>query len=773
MPARKRIPPVTPTTPAIGNGAPFPASFVKNHAVAPGGAIPIDRRAVERSLCLESFYDFFLRFWGVCSTEKLVNNWHIEYVCNELQAVAERVFKREPKLYDLIINISPGSSKSIICSILFPAWCWARDAGFRTICGSYALDLSLFLSNQCRRVVLSDKYRELFPEVDLVSESLGIMQTSANGQRIAAATAGRVMGMHAHIIVVDDPINPKDAVTEAGIKEANSWMDGTLPSRVVNKNVTPIILVMQRLAEDDPTGHWLAKAAAGLGTPVRHICIPAELADYGDMVRPRSLRSRYVNGLFDPVRLPLKALADARTNGEYYFSGQYGQSPVPAKGGMFDVSKLRERPMRPTHPFKRIRAWDKAGCLIKGTLITTAKGEIPIEDVKTGSYVQTPVGYREVLCAGRTKDVSTLTGVLWSDGTWLVGTPDHPIWVNNSFWVELGSVDGFCYASPLWDAQQTTTFQALFSTAYATSEKREVCTTRPGYAVRTANTLPTLCTGRFGGSTTAPYPLARISTTSTRIGKTTHLEILSVLPAAPTCSSTGTNSQRLSTLHSWQEFRNSVSRLSGQSLKSGVLAGTAERLFEQTTLSRSFAAAFAKTWGDPAAPVYDLTVADAHAFYANGILVHNTGGKGAFTVGVLMCKDRDGVFWVEDVIRGQWEATERERVIRSTAGLDGRSTSIVIEQEPGSGGKESAQATVRNLAGFVVSVDRPTGDKVLRADAFAAQVNAGNVGVVTGPWVERFKNELRHFPLGKYKDQVDAADMGFNKLFSRIRVGGF
>jgi len=104
--------------------------------------------------------------------------------------------------------------------------------------------------------------------------------------------------------------------------------------------------------------------------------------------------------------------------------------------------------------------------------------------------------------------------------------------------------------------------------------------------------------------------------------------------------------------------------------------------------------------------------------------------------------------------------------------LDGKTVEIGLEQEPGSGGKESAESTVRNLRGWRVRVDRPTGDKSLRADPFSVQVNNGNVSMVRGDWNEDYIEELRYFPFSKYKDQVDASSGAFNILAGRnIRAG--
>lgn len=148
-----------------------------------------------------------------------------------------------------------------------------------------------------------------------------------------------------------------------------------------------------------------------------------------------------------------------------------------------------------------------------------------------------------------------------------------------------------------------------------------------------------------------------------------------------------------------------------------------------------------------------------------------TDGAGAHTAGVKMGVGADGLFYVLDVARGQWAAPQRERTIRATAELDGHGVGIWIEQEPGSGGKESAESTIRSLAGYTIKAERPSGDKATRAEPLAVQVEAGNVRLLRGPWNQAFIDEVKTFPVGKYKDQVDAASGAFNKLAAPRAVG--
>lgn len=141
-----------------------------------------------------------------------------------------------------------------------------------------------------------------------------------------------------------------------------------------------------------------------------------------------------------------------------------------------------------------------------------------------------------------------------------------------------------------------------------------------------------------------------------------------------------------------------------------------------------------------------------------------TEGGGAHTAGVLMHKLHDGTYCIADIVRGQWSAGRREETIKQTAQTDGHNVKVWVEQEPGSGGKESAENTVKNLAGYSIYMERVTGSKETRAEPMAAQIEAGNVYILDAAWTKEFIDEGRLFPNGKYKDQIDAASGGFNKL---------
>jgi predicted phage terminase large subunit-like protein len=143
-----------------------------------------------------------------------------------------------------------------------------------------------------------------------------------------------------------------------------------------------------------------------------------------------------------------------------------------------------------------------------------------------------------------------------------------------------------------------------------------------------------------------------------------------------------------------------------------------------------------------------------------------TEGSGDYTAGVLIGVYAN-IYYIVDVIYGQWSLAARERMIRQTAELDKQKygeVDIWIEQEGGSGGKDSTKSTVSNLAGFSVYTEHPTGDKETRAKPLASQAEALNVKLLKGTWNAVYIDQLCSFPDGAHDDLVDASSMAFNKL---------
>jgi predicted phage terminase large subunit-like protein len=166
----------------------------------------------------------------------------------------------------------------------------------------------------------------------------------------------------------------------------------------------------------------------------------------------------------------------------------------------------------------------------------------------------------------------------------------------------------------------------------------------------------------------------------------------------------------------------------------------------------------------PRSKVEIVSAAPVQAKRVRGWDKAGTSGGGDYTAGVRLSVTADGLIYVEHVVRDQLAANDRRKLMKATADADGRATPIELEQEPGSAGKDSAADDIRLLAGWPVRATPATGDKVTRADPFAAQWQAGNVRLVKGPWNEAYLAELEAFPHGTHDDQVDASSLAYNKL---------
>ena len=189
--------------------------------------------------------------------------------------------------------------------------------------------MSIDHATKARDIITSDKYQSYF-DVRLKDDQSAKSQYKNNdgGERIATSTGGTITGKHGHFIIVDDPINPNQAVSDVERDKANSYIDNTLNTRKVDKKVSVTILIMQRLHEDDPTGHLLEK-----NDNIKHICLPGELSKD---VKPKEVREHYSDGVLDNTRLDSEALASMKTDvGSYSYSGQIMQSPSPEGGGIW------------------------------------------------------------------------------------------------------------------------------------------------------------------------------------------------------------------------------------------------------------------------------------------------------------------------------------------------------------------------------------------------------------------------------------------------------
>jgi len=219
--------------------------------------------AVTAELCRRSYYQFFLEFWETVVNDPLIENWHIELLCNELQTVGKWVINREVKEYDLIINISPGTTKSTLVSILFPVWLWINRPQIRIISSSYSMDAALPHATKSRDCINSDKFQKWYGHIFQIKRDQSAKSDYENdkgGRRITTSSQGTIVSKHGDILLPDDPHkipDPEKGQAGAGLTEMKGdvrWANQTLSTRVTDKEKTPTILLMQKVHSEDLSG---------------------------------------------------------------------------------------------------------------------------------------------------------------------------------------------------------------------------------------------------------------------------------------------------------------------------------------------------------------------------------------------------------------------------------------------------------------------------------------------------------------------------------------
>jgi hypothetical protein len=252
--------------------------------------------------------------------------------------------------------------KSLLASIAFPAWCLGHDPSAQLLCVSYAQDLADKLARDCRSIMTSQWYRRIFP-TRLAAHRQAVQEfvTTRQGYRLATSNGGVLTGRGADVILIDDPLKPEEALSATQRQAANDWFSHTLYSRQNDKRSGAIVIIMQRLHEDDLVGHVLAQE------PWEVVCFPAiaeqdEVHEIETLWGPRRF-TRQRGEALHPGREPLATLDQIRRIvGEYNFAGQYQQSPAPLGGGMVKADWFKrycekEKPER----FERIvQSWDTA-----------------------------------------------------------------------------------------------------------------------------------------------------------------------------------------------------------------------------------------------------------------------------------------------------------------------------------------------------------------------------------------------------------------------------
>jgi len=300
--------------------------------------IALDQYDAPRSLS-----KFIQLAWHVVEPgQAYIHNWHIDMLCAHLEAITKGIMVDEERFYNrLLINVPPGAMKSLITNVFWPAWEWGprRMPSMRYVCASHSMDLAVRDSTKMRRLIQSEWYQARWGDiVELTGDQNAKtkFENTKTGFRQAVA-AGSITGARGDRVIIDDPLSVDDANSEAVRASVAEWFEQAVPTRLNNPDRSAIVVIMQRLHEEDPSGIILEKQA----DEYDHIMIPMEYDP--DRAMPTMLRwedPRTERGeLYFPDRFPRHVVdRDKKIMGSYAVSGQFQQTPTPDDGGIIRKS---------------------------------------------------------------------------------------------------------------------------------------------------------------------------------------------------------------------------------------------------------------------------------------------------------------------------------------------------------------------------------------------------------------------------------------------------
>jgi predicted phage terminase large subunit-like protein len=301
--------------------------------------------------CRNDFVSFVRKVFHVVNPSAVFQmNWHICAIAHHLEQVRLGNIKR------LIITVPPRSLKSIMCSVAFPAFALGQDPTRRLIVASYSADLAIKHANDFRTVVNSDEYHDIFPamRISAMKNTQTEVVTTLNGFRLAISIDGALTGRGGDIIAIDDPIAALAALSQKSREHVANWFFNTALSRLDDKQSGAIVLVMQRLHEDDLAGvllrssdEWTVLSLPAIAEQDEQIPI-----DNGQV------HLRRAGDVLHPEREPREVLESLRAQlGTETFAAQYQQQPVPPGGAMIKRDWARRYDQLPTSGLI-IQSWD-------------------------------------------------------------------------------------------------------------------------------------------------------------------------------------------------------------------------------------------------------------------------------------------------------------------------------------------------------------------------------------------------------------------------------
>ncbi|MGE3744471.1 MAG: phage terminase large subunit [Sphingomonadaceae bacterium] len=312
----------------------------------------------ERKLLVEAArtqFSVFVRlaFMVLRPHETFLDNWHIQAICHELERTRLGQSRR------LMVSIPPRHLKSLLISVIFPAWLMLHNPGAKILCLSYARELATAHARDFQKLVLSAFFRRLAPKLRFGKFTEEVMETSAGGARYSRSIEGSITGFGGQFVIIDDPLKAEDAASKVERDGVNEAFSRTVLSRPDNKATAAIILVMQRLHPEDLIGYLLSNNAVSW----QHLNLPAIAeAEQQIPIGPGQIHIRRPGDILHPARDSKEVLAELQaTMLSDDYAAQYQQAPVPAGGVMLRREWIRHYDHLPDRSQGQIiESWDTA-----------------------------------------------------------------------------------------------------------------------------------------------------------------------------------------------------------------------------------------------------------------------------------------------------------------------------------------------------------------------------------------------------------------------------
>jgi predicted phage terminase large subunit-like protein len=314
-----------------------------------------DRALRELDAALRLRFDLFLHrcFLTVNPGDVFFDNWHIDAMAHQVELV------KEGKVLRLVANVPPRNLKSLTCNVAFSAFVLGHDPRKRIFCISYGSELAAEHSAQFKAIVQSDWYQRIFPRMRIKRIVDDDVYTTERGFRRWTSVMGAMTGMGGDLFIIDDPLKPIDALSDVKREAVNQWFSNTLVSRLDNKETAIMIVVMQRVHQDDLSGYLLRESETWT-----HLELPA-IAEVPQRI-PLG-RGRYYDRQVDEVLHPAFESRETlqmlrREMGHPTFSAQYLQRPVPLEGALLPSEWFRYYTALPERDSRSyvLQSWDTA-----------------------------------------------------------------------------------------------------------------------------------------------------------------------------------------------------------------------------------------------------------------------------------------------------------------------------------------------------------------------------------------------------------------------------